>query len=291
MKPVMRVGIEGIGLVGPGIADWTSARAVLAGALPLVPAATQVPQPASLPPAERRRSSQAVRLALAAGQQAIADSAFQAKDLVSVFASSGSDGANCHAICEALASDDRLLSPTRFHNSVHNAASGYWGIAVGAMASSTSIGAHDGSFGAGWLEAIGLVRAHAAPVLLVAYDARYPEPVLSRRPVADDFAVAIVLTPADDPHARAIVSTRMGDEPATVMDDAALESMRRGIPTARCLPLLQAMARRTHAAGTHEGGNHDAECTVVIDHLPRALGGGGATSLTLQITDPPAGYR
>mgnify|MGYP002075717815 CR=1 FL=1 len=29
-----------------------------------------------------------------------------------------------------FASDDRLISPTRFHNSVHNAPSGYWSIAA-----------------------------------------------------------------------------------------------------------------------------------------------------------------
>jgi len=45
--------------------------------------------------------------------------------LPSVFASSGGDGHNCHEICQALSLEERLISPTRFHNSVHNAAAGY----------------------------------------------------------------------------------------------------------------------------------------------------------------------
>ena len=56
-----------------------------------------------------------------------------AATLATVFSASGADGHNCHALCEQLATDDRQLSPTRFHNSVHNAAAGYWSVATGAM--------------------------------------------------------------------------------------------------------------------------------------------------------------
>ena len=40
------------------------------------------------------------------------------------------NGQVIHEICEALATDEREVSPTRFHNSVHNASAGYWGIAT-----------------------------------------------------------------------------------------------------------------------------------------------------------------
>ena len=83
------------------------------------------------------------------GFEAVAASGLDASGLVSVFSSSGADGDNCHAICETLAGTDRQISPTRFHNSVHNAPSGYWGIATGAMAPSTSICTYDATFGAG----------------------------------------------------------------------------------------------------------------------------------------------
>ena len=75
--------------------------------------------------------------------------ALPAASLATVFASSDADLAIIHRICLALTATPRLISPTDFHNSVHNAAAGYWSIAAGARAASTTISAHDGSFAAG----------------------------------------------------------------------------------------------------------------------------------------------
>ncbi|MDP3616451.1 MAG: beta-ketoacyl synthase chain length factor, partial [Rhodoferax sp.] len=122
--------IEGIGLLGPGLNDWPGAQAVLAGRQPYLPQKTLLPSPTLLPAAERRRSGAIVKLTLATGLEAIAAAGLAAVSLPSVFSSSGGDGENCHAICEMLASQDRQISPTRFHNSVHNTASGYWSIAT-----------------------------------------------------------------------------------------------------------------------------------------------------------------
>jgi len=62
--------IEGIGLIGPGLADWPAAREVLAGRAPYSRTAAQVPAPQGLPATERRRAGIAVKLALAAGLEA-----------------------------------------------------------------------------------------------------------------------------------------------------------------------------------------------------------------------------
>ena len=177
--------IEGLALLGPGLPDWESTRAVLRGERPYVHAPTAVPVPALLPPNERRRSGLAVKIALAVGAAALAQGARDASRVDTVFASSSADGDTCHAICEQLAGADRLISPTRFHNSVHNAPSGYWSIATRCMAPSTSLCGYDASFGAGLLEACAFLHAHGRPVLLVAYDAPYPEPLLAKRPVRD----------------------------------------------------------------------------------------------------------
>src|SRR5262249_59375137 len=107
----------------------------------------------------------------------------------------GGDGQNCHEICEVLASAARELSPTRFHNSVHNAPAGYWGIATGATAPANSLCAHDASFAAGLLEALCQVVVDHTPVLLIAYDASYPQPIHSVRPIPDAFGVALLLAP------------------------------------------------------------------------------------------------
>ena len=71
-----------------------------------------------------------------------------------------------HQICEALARPEREVSPTSFHNSVHNAPAGYWSIATGSRLASTSICAYDVSFAAGLLEAAAYATVEHQPVML-----------------------------------------------------------------------------------------------------------------------------
>ncbi|KWR77171.1 beta-ketoacyl synthase chain length factor [Cupriavidus sp. IDO] len=246
--------IESIGLLGPGLGDWTQGSAVLAGQQPYIHAPTALPAPAGLPQAERRRTGPTVRLALAIGQQAVAASGMDAADLPTIFTSSSADGQNFHAICEALAAPDPLMSPTRFHNSVHNAPAGYWSIAAGAMRPSNVLCAMDGSFGAGFLEGVAQVAADQAPCLLIAYDTGYPEPLHSHRPIPDPFGVALLLTPQATARTLAQVWAGVTHAPATTMADAALEQLRKSAPAARALPLLQAVATGTTG-------------TVVLDYL------------------------
>jgi hypothetical protein len=236
--------VEGIGLVGPGFNDWPHAAAVLRGEVDYEPARCALPVPPALPPAERRRSGAAVRVALAAATAASEAAARPPSSLATVFSASGGDGDNCHAICEVLASSERFISPTRFHNSVHNAPAGYWSIAAQAMAASTSLAAYDASFAAGLLEAIVQVHASHEPRLLIAYDTAYPEPLYSKRPIPDAFAVALVLVPEHTERAIARLNLALGDGEAQRLTYPALETLRANIPAARALPLLAALSQR-----------------------------------------------
>jgi hypothetical protein len=235
--------VLGVGLVGPGLAGWRESRDTLAGRVAHAQVATVIPSPEALPATERRRAGKCVKLALGAGLAAASDAGLDAKDLLAVFTSSTGDGENLHAICEVLASDDRAISPTRFHNSVHNAPAGYWGIATGAMGATDSLGAYDASLGAGLLEAMGRVAADPGrAVVLVAYDAPYPEPLASARPILDSFAVGLVLGAATRGEGGPIISVATSKSEPTPMDDASLERVRAGIPAARVLPLLHLLA-------------------------------------------------
>lgn len=236
--------VRGIGLLGPGLADWPSAAAVLAGEHPYASAPTVAPPPASLPPAERRRTGTTVRLALAAGREAVADSGIDLERLATVFASSGGDGTICHEICSTLATSERQISPTRFHNSVHNAASGYWSIAARSRAPSTALCAYDGSFAAGLLEALTQLTATDAPVLLIAYETDYPEPLHAKRPLPAAFAVALLLEARPSTGAQAHLHATLVREPPDTLTTAPFEALRTAIPAARCLPLLKRIARR-----------------------------------------------
>ena len=247
--------IEAVGLLGPGLENWPQAADILAGKTPYAPRRTILPPPAALPAAERRRTGAVIKLALAVGHEAVAASARDVTTLATVFTASGGDGQNYHAICETLAGEDRQLSPTRFHNSVHNAPAGYWSIATRAMAASNVLCAFDGSFAAGLLESLCQVCVDQQPNLLIAYDTDYPEPMCRVRPITDAFGVALVLAPEAGAHTLARLGVRLTDAPASVLAASELERLRLGNPAARALPMLAALAQRRSAR-------------VVLEYLP-----------------------
>lgn len=235
--------LDGIGLLGPGLDSWPAAHPILAGEAPYESRPVAVPPPQALPPAERRRTGTAVKVALAVALEACTSGQLDARNLAAVFASSGADGDNCDAICKTLASEDRHISPTRFHNSVHNAPAGYWGIASGAMTPATVLCAYDGSFGAGLLEALTQVVVERAGTLLIAYDAPYPEPLHAKRPLPAAFGLALALMPEKSAQSLARIELSLSDATPDAMADPDLDALRRAIPSARSLPLLQSVAR------------------------------------------------
>ncbi len=235
--------IDGIGFLAPGLADWPAARAVLRGEAELGTAPAVLQAPAILPPAERRRASRVVKLALTIGLEAAAHAGADIATLATVFAASGADGHNCHALCEQLASDDRQISPTRFHKSVHHAAAGYWGIATQSQAPCQVICAYDASFGAGLLDVLGQVVVDRQPTLLIAYDSEYPEPLHSKRPLPDVAGIALLLTPERSARSLARMAVSLDDSVPTTMAENALEALRAAVPALRGLPLLDLLAR------------------------------------------------
>jgi hypothetical protein len=237
--------ISGIGILGPGLDNWPQAAAVLAGRQPYISAPTVLPTPAMLPPAERRRTGRVVKVALAVALEATAAAQADPREIPCVFSSSGSDGHICHEICQALALPSREVSPTRFSNSVHNVAAGYWSIATGSMTEANVLCAFDASFVAGLLDALARVTVDQKPVLLVAYDTEYPPPLHAKRPIPDALGVAMVLTPEKGSASLARIDLTLTDELIDTMSDPGLETLRGAIPAARSLPLLRLLAMAT----------------------------------------------
>jgi hypothetical protein len=248
----MRIYVEGVGLCGPGLESWAESLPVLAYTEDYAPAPTRVPPSTLLPANERRRAAQIVKIALAVGAEAFVAAGRDPAETTTVFASSGGDGDTIHEILNVLASPNRELSPTRFHNSVHNAASGYWSIATGSRAASSSLCCYDDSFAAGLLEATVQAVAGQHAVALIAYDVQYPEPLSEVRPIGAAFAVALVLSPVPTASALARVDLelRPGSHAPSVIASGELEMLRRSTPAARSLPLLAALARGAEAGVT-----------------------------------------
>lgn len=235
--------VDGVGLWGPGLNGWEHACGVLTGRQPYMPAPTTLPAVEKLPPAERRRVGVPVKLSMAIGLEAALHAGADVAHLATVFSSTEGDCDNTHAILETLASPDRALSPTRFHNSVHNAASGYWGIATGSMQPSTSLSAYDATFAAGLLEAATQARSSGKPCLLLAYDTGFPQPMQNLRPIPAAMGVALVINPHPTAAARALIKLTLSDAPVTHMIKHDMEQLRQSIPAARSLPLMGLLAQ------------------------------------------------
>jgi hypothetical protein len=235
------VWLEGIGVWGPGMTGWPDCRARLAGEVGDGEYAQ--PPAAALSAQERRRSTATARLAAEVAAQACAAAHRAPADYATVFSCSAGDLANVDAICRTLARDPRLLSPTRFHNSVHNAPGGYWGIAGGSEQPSNSIAAGADSFAIGLLEAVVQCAVETKPVMLVAYDLPGPAPWDAVCRIETGFGIALALSPAAVTGApRLTVRHDVAAAAEATLEDAALEQLRRGNPAARSLALLAALA-------------------------------------------------
>jgi len=240
----MSVFIESVGIAAPGLASWSAAQGILRGDSPYVPSTLPPHAPALLPANERRRATPTVRIAFQAAEDAIQGTSIAAAQLATVFASSDADLNIIHRISLALTQTPRLVSPTDFHNSVHNAAAGYWSIAVGSRAPSSTLSAYDFSFAAGLAEACNLVAIDRCDTLLVAFDLPPPQPLYAKRPIGCIAGVGLILTHARTERSLASLGCKQARAAITPASTPALEELRRSNPATAALPLLESLAKR-----------------------------------------------
>lgn len=239
----MTVQVSGVGLCAPGLPDWPTGRAVLAGRRPYRRDEAPRFDRVRLPRNEARRATATVRLALQAAAEALDTAGFDAARCGAVFACSGGNTEALDALCRALIEPERPISPSQFNHSVHNAPLGYWSIATGSIQPAASVGAYDASFAAGLLEAFALARLESRPAILAAYDTPPPPALQPFRSVSTEFGVALLLTPEPLPGSIArLCGLRLQSGAADAMSDQEMERLRLDNPAARSLPLLQRLA-------------------------------------------------
>lgn len=234
--------LNAIGLASPGLPGWQKSLPVLQGTEPYEPVALEKYKPELLPPNERRRATELVRMAFRVCEDLMSSSDIPMADCASVFASSGGDYPIIDQICRSLCEPERLVSPTQFHNSVHNSAAGYWSIATGSRQPSTSLSAYDDSFAAGLLEAMCLCQQEQLPTLLAVYDIQPPYPLGDKRTIPIEFGVALLLTPQRDASSLAQLRLTQAGHEAASQAQPVLEHVRLANPAARSLPLLELIA-------------------------------------------------
>jgi Beta-ketoacyl synthase, N-terminal domain len=187
--------IEGVAFWASRLPDWETARAVMRGERPPPESAGTRPTPALLAPTERRRAPDTVAVALEVAARACEAAARSPQELPSIFASTHGDLAISDYLCATLVETPTLISPTRFHNSVHNAAAGYWSIGTASCAPYTAISAFQYTFAEGLLEAAMQAVCERKPVLYVAFDIEAKGALATMAPSRGVFGVALVIGP------------------------------------------------------------------------------------------------
>ncbi|MFD0738730.1 beta-ketoacyl synthase chain length factor [Lysobacter koreensis] len=235
----LQASIEGIGFWSHGLPSWDAARSFARDAT-LPGDAPARPSPQLLAPNERRRAPESVAVALEVALAACNAARRAPASLPSVFASTHGDLAITDYMCAALADTPLSVSPTRFHNSVHNAAAGYWTIGAGAMQPATAISAYDASFAQGLLDAMVQLATGAQAILLVAYDSASAGPLAQVSRSDGLLGAALVLARTPRPGAPRITIGLDDGEP--VRADGPLARHARGNAMAPMLPLFDALA-------------------------------------------------
>ena len=247
---MLTVYIKAIGIVAPGMKNWHEAAAVLNNTRCYAAEPVAKKLDTLLPANETRRASRVTQLALSAAQQT--GSADELSQCLQIFSCANGDLSTFHQISMALAMDGRPVSPTRFHNSVHNAASGYWSIAIGAQTPSTSITAYNDSCSAGLLEAAVQLNSsdneQQRDCLLLCYDEVPPASFSSLVPITQEFSCALRLSQSADNALYqmdiSINEAAANFQSAMKMSSQAMEALRQSNPQAMLLPLLDSMAKQ-----------------------------------------------
>lgn len=248
--------LQGIAVAAPGLANWSHAQKIFSLEKEYRYEPSPFPTADILPPREKRRASPTVNLSLHLAETAQKSSKIDPQQLRTVFATSDGDSDIFDYLCRNLAEDQPAISPTLFHQSLHNSAAGYYGIAVHSYQASLSISAGDETFSAGLFTAAMEATAHQAPVLLVSYNLPYPAPMDRHYPMLTWFGVSLVLSPVRLENSWAKLDLQLVQrEKASVLSMPSLEILKEGNLIAKSLPFLAALSAKKNAR-------------IYLDYLP-----------------------
>ena len=211
--------------------------------------------PEAIPPRERRRAPRSVKMAVEVLSQACEMAGMQPSDPAVVFSSAMGDMDITDAMCRTLADKPELVSPTRFHNSVHNAPIGYWSIAIRSHAPSNAVAGHNNSAAVGLLEAAVQCAEENVPVASICQEGAAPATLRLIRPSQHPLALALLLAPAGTAESRSarLSLEVIGEAVEVPAIPTSLPADFIGNPAAALLPVFEALAGQGAAAGSRHG--------------------------------------
>jgi hypothetical protein len=232
MKPVY---VRGVGFWAPGYGDaaaWCRREA---------DASIERPDAAPLEGPLRRRSSELTRMAVDVLVQATEQAGCDLASVPTIWATAHGEHTTALRLLAMMRRGEGKLSPTHFHNSVHNTASGYASISTGNTTASSTLTGGGELVAAALLEAICCVETDAESVVLV----------LADEPLKGAFARADSTQPL-------ALSLCLSSRPEGAV--ATLSSLRREHVSA-------------HKPESHFGALHIAAAIPLLEHVTRGRPG------------------
>ncbi|MCW8108905.1 beta-ketoacyl synthase chain length factor [Alteromonas ponticola] len=223
-----------------------------------VPAAkNKGPKPEVIPPNERRRAPLPVRLAVESSWQASQSAGIAPDTLTCVFVSGLGDTDLTDYMCKVLASEHKELSPTKFHNSVHNAPAGYWTISTKTMCAANSVAGFEESVSLTLLEAMIQCESEGVPLLVTFYDAPVADrlkPLLTNQ---EPFAFSLIIYPLSADIEGIALRARVNNSqtatwPVLSTENQYISGLYTDNPSAKILCLAEIFNQKNKA---HEGIN------------------------------------
>jgi len=205
----LRAQLRGVGLwtpAHPSLDAWVEAGMPDRWATPASPAR---PPAALLHSRLRRRTSTLTRAAVTAIEAAVATSGGDLGRARFVLVSSFGEIQTTVTLLSQLAEPGGPVSPTKFHNSVHNTATGYLSIATGNHSEATALAGGPHSLDIGLLEVLAGFAEGDEEALLVFAEERLPPP-FTRDDAEQTFAVALHLASSSSSSSSARASASAG---------------------------------------------------------------------------------
>ncbi len=252
----MHCRIDGIGVWGPGFSSWHELKNCLRGSGEFDSDQATGPKPEIIPANERRRAPLPVRLAVETSWQASQQSGIAPSALSCVFSSGFGDIDITNYMCTTLNTEAKLLSPTKFHNSVHNAPAGYWTISTNCMQPASSVAGFKETTPVTLLEAMAQLVTDQEPSLLTFCDGPAKGQLISVLINDQPFAASLVLSPVTKGEelnkGDALLKVSVVQESAEwpVLETLALQSLYLNNPSARILCLLESLAHLEKGSAT-----------------------------------------
>ncbi len=225
--------VTGLGLWMPGlpsVAHFAEDREV--------PAASR-PSCEALPARAKRGTSLVTCMAIDVASQAASQAGASLDRVAMVFGSALGEVQTAIDQMAMVESEDGLLSPTRFKNSVHNTASGLLSIASQNRGFSTAIAAGSETVAMCLLEAMALLEAEGGQVVVALADEPVPEPFVDESRRYDALALSFCL--AAEPAAAGVLGTleafgrRRFEGEVEVPERVARNPIAAGIPLLRAV--------------------------------------------------------